>query len=108
MPTLVPRHRATASSLLALSSWLPKMMRPLDGRSGPVSMLRTVDLPLPEGPLMAKRLPAGTAKVTSSRIRVVLALLVEVPAQVFDLNQRRHCSGSVDRLDRSASTAKAV
>src|SRR5579859_1080089 len=48
-------------------------------------MLRTVHLPLPEGPLMAKRLPAGTAKVASSRIRVALALLVEVPAHVFDL-----------------------
>src|SRR5947209_9589658 len=41
-------------------------MCPPVGRSIPVSKLSTVDFPLPDGPLMAKRLCAGTVKVRSS------------------------------------------
>ena len=58
--------------VLALLAQLPpaKTMRPLVGRSMPVSRLSNVDLPLPDGPLMAKRLCAGTAKVISCKMGV--------------------------------------
>ena len=48
-------------------------MRPLVGRSMPVSKLSSVDLPLPDGPLMAKSDCAGTVKVRSSRMVTVCA-----------------------------------
>src|SRR2546421_7359694 len=48
------------------------MTRPLVGRSIPVNIFRSVDFPLPDGPLIAKRLPLGTEKVTSSKMTVFL------------------------------------
>src|SRR5439155_558603 len=59
--------------LLARSSSPAKTTRPLSGRSIPVRMLRIVDLPLPDGPLMAKRLCAGMVKFRLSKITVFWA-----------------------------------
>src|SRR6266567_417471 len=72
IPTCFPLQRARLSSLIARSSCPVKMTRPLVGRSIPVNILRSVDFPLPDGPLIAKRLPVGTEKVTLSRIMVFL------------------------------------
>ena len=48
-----------AFSLRPPSSSLPKNTYPLVGRSTPVNILNMVDLPLPEGPLMANRDRSG-------------------------------------------------
>src|SRR5258708_17109643 len=76
IPTCCPRQRASSFSLFARSSLPAKSTRPLSGRSIPVSMLSRVDFPLPDGPLIVKRLPAGTRKVTSSKIVVLRARVV--------------------------------
>src|SRR5258708_3027929 len=44
------------------------MMRPLVGRSIPVSIFSSVDFPLPDGPIMLNRLCAGMVQVTSSKL----------------------------------------
>src|SRR5438309_7129798 len=51
-------------------------MRPVVGRSIPVRILSRVDLPLPDGPLIAKRLPVGMENEIESRITVLAALFV--------------------------------
>ena len=38
---------------------------PDDGRSSPASSASSVDLPLPDGPMMAANCPGGMAKLTS-------------------------------------------
>ena len=60
-------------SLILRISRPAKAMRPLVGRSMPVSRFSSVDLPLPDGPLMAKSACDGTVKVRSSRMVVVCA-----------------------------------
>jgi hypothetical protein len=51
MPTLCPRHLASWFSLIWRISWPAKTTRPEVGRSIPVRMFSSVDLPLPEGPV---------------------------------------------------------
>src|SRR5215472_11101507 len=75
IPTVRPRHRASPFSLISPISCPAKTTRPEVGRSIPVRMLSSVDLPLPEGPLIANRLCRGTANDTESRIVVDMPLL---------------------------------
>src|SRR5579884_924990 len=74
MPTLRPRHFASLFSLILRSSWPANTTRPEVGRSMPVRILSSVDLPLPDGPLMAKRLPGGIENEIESRITARAAL----------------------------------
>src|SRR6516162_5324072 len=73
MPTCSRRQCASEFSFILRSSSPAKRMRPPLGRSIPVNILRRVDLPLPEGPFMAKRLCAGTVNVISSKMVVFCA-----------------------------------
>ena len=60
----------------------------------PVRMLSSVDLPLPDGPLMANKLLIGTEKVMASRMLITPALLV----MVLEIASAR-TSGSMDLVD---------
>ena len=73
IPICSPRQCASEFSFILRSSSPAKTMRPLLGRSIPVSILSKVDFPLPEGPLIAKRLCEGIVNVTSSKMVVFWA-----------------------------------
>ena len=62
-PTFWPRSRARWSSVKAPSSTPSSQTRPVVGVSSPANRPSSVLLPLPEGPRMATKEPAGTSSV---------------------------------------------
>src|SRR6185437_12077479 len=68
MPTCLPRNRASASSSSRRRSCPATMTAPLSGRSNPVSTIRRVDLPEPDGPSSATASPRPICRLTSRRI----------------------------------------
>src|SRR5579884_653925 len=60
MPTCVRRNFASSPSLRPVRSRPPTHTLPLVGRSSPATMLRSVDLPLPDGPITATNSPDAT------------------------------------------------
>src|SRR5689334_22999893 len=50
---------------------------PLSGLSRPMIVLRSTDLPVPEGPSITQISPAGTVRVTSPQISCLPKLLVK-------------------------------
>src|SRR5690349_431383 len=80
-------------------------MWPEVGRSIPVSMFSSVDLPLPDGPLIANRLRAGTANETASRMVVWRPLL---PITLEIDSARRSVSVVVGRSIVRVSTMRCL
>ena len=57
---------------------VPSMMiQPLSGLSRPIRVLRSTDLPVPEGPSITQISPAGMVRLTSAQIRSLPKLLVK-------------------------------
>jgi len=69
IPTCLPRQRASAFSPRTASEFPPTTISPVVGWSMPVIKLSRVDLPLPDGPLIANMLNRGMLKLTSSIMR---------------------------------------
>ena len=99
IPTCWPRQRASAFSPRARNSCPAKMTRPEVGRSMPVSILSSVDLPLPDGPLTANRLCAGMVKVTSSRMLVCCARVAMMRVRCSTRINGLPCGNEADCLD---------
>src|SRR3954468_58567 len=78
MPIFSPRTRASASSLTAVISWPSTEIRPDVGASSPAINPRIVDLPLPDGPVIATMLPRSTVNDVGCRIVSGPAPLVTV------------------------------
>ncbi len=66
-PTVWARKRSM--SFMVTRSWPLTSTRPLVGRSNAPSMLSSVDLPLPEGPITATISPRRMARSTPSSAR---------------------------------------
>ena len=63
-PTLRPRHSASLPSLSVWMAVSPTRISPAVGRSMPVIMLTSVDLPLPDLPITATNSPQSTSRST--------------------------------------------
>ena len=68
----LPRQRARPFSLSLCTGWPSTITLPAVGRSMPVIMLSIVDLPLPDGPMIATNSPAFTWSETVLRISISL------------------------------------
>src|SRR5216684_574971 len=60
------RNRASSASLRPASAVPPTVTVPDVGRSSPATRLRSVDLPPPDGPMMAVNSPSSTWRLRSS------------------------------------------
>ena len=58
-PTFRERHSASCAGVIALTSAPPTRMLPLVGLSSPAMRLSSVDLPEPEGPMSAVKVPCS-------------------------------------------------
>ena len=67
MPTCSRRNLADPVSLSESMRWPSTVTEPLVGRSSPAIRLSRVDLPLPDGPMIATASPVSTVKLTPSR-----------------------------------------
>ena len=67
-PIFSPRSRASRSSSSAVMSVPSMRIWPLDGESSPAISPSSVDLPLPDGPMIARHCPAGTVIVSGCRM----------------------------------------
>jgi hypothetical protein len=65
-PTRSRRSWVSASSLREVSSVPSRTTVPAVGRSSPARRCISVDLPEPDGPMMAVKAPAGKSTVTPS------------------------------------------
>jgi hypothetical protein len=65
MPTWLRRNRATAVSLSLSTRSPPTRISPVVGRSMPAMRFSRVDLPLPDGPMIATASPGATVRLTS-------------------------------------------
>ena len=65
IPTCLRRNRAAPASLSMSTRSSPTRTAPLVGRSIPAMRLSSVDLPLPDGPMMATASPASIRMLTS-------------------------------------------
>ena len=66
MPISRRRNRATPVSLSVSTRSPATVTVPAVGRSRPAMRLSSVDLPLPEGPMIAMASPAAISRLTSS------------------------------------------
>jgi hypothetical protein len=66
VPTCRRRNRAAAVSDSVSTRCWPTRTTPLVGRSIPAMRLSSVDLPLPDGPMIATASPAATVRLTSA------------------------------------------
>ena len=65
-PMLRERHLASGLGLSLAMSWSPTTTLPEVGRSMPPIRLRSVVLPLPDGPMSAAKSPSATVSVSPS------------------------------------------
>src|SRR5262245_51952578 len=68
MPTLSPRRRASASSSSVVMSTPSSRIRPVVGASSPAISPRSVDLPLPDAPVIATARPRAMSSDNEWRI----------------------------------------
>ena len=66
IPTCRRRNRAAPASLSMSTRSSPTRTAPLVGRSIPAMRLSRVDLPLPDGPMIATASPAATSRLMSA------------------------------------------
>ena len=81
-PIRLPRSRASASSASAVMSTPSITMRPVDGASRPASRPSSVDLPLPDGPVIATTRPDSMRRSSGCRIVSIaspLGTVLETP-----------------------------
>ncbi len=74
-PTRSRRSRVSCFSDSVARSTSPTNTWPLVSVSSPARQCMSVDLPEPDGPMMAVNRPAGIAMVTSSRARTAVSPL---------------------------------
>ena len=102
MPTCRRRNRAAPVSLSLSTRSPPTRTVPLVGRSIPAMRLSSVDLPLPDGPMIATASPAAIDRLTSATAGA--AAFVVLLGHVLELNQGIH-AGTVGRCPAAAASA---